>query len=65
MSEIHLQNIGKAQDGATPAEVAEQLITTISQSAIQDANANLTKSLESIRPGIDKGMSGLKNLLGR
>lgn len=65
LSEIHLKDIGKAEDGATPAETAQQLIATITQSAIQDANTGLAKGMGALKPGMDQGVGAIKGLLGR
>lgn len=43
---IHLTNIGKAKGGATPAEIANQVIGAISQQAAKAGAAELTKSLD-------------------
>jgi len=44
---IHLENIGKGKDGATPAEVTEKILGVLSESASQVASTNLTKALSS------------------
>lgn len=48
---IHLKDIGKDKGGATPAEVADQLMTAITASA-----ANAVSKL----PGMDKAMDAVK-----
>jgi hypothetical protein len=45
---IHLTNIGKNEDGATPAAIAQEVLGAISNSAAQVANADLTKELGSV-----------------
>lgn len=42
---IHLTNIGKSEGGASPAEVAQQLIGAITNSASQIAASDLSKAL--------------------
>ena len=66
---IHLANIGKDKGGATPAEVAEQVLVSISSNAARTASAALTKELGSLK-GLTGGAGGdvgsqVKGLLGR
>jgi len=52
---IHLENIGKSKNGATPAEVAEKILGIISESAAQVASTNLTKTLGSSLQNVGTG----------
>lgn len=66
---IHLTNIGKDKGGATPAQVAEQILGSITSTASKVATAELTKQLGSIK-GLTGGAAGgvsdqMKGLLGR
>jgi hypothetical protein len=57
---IHLKDIGKAKGGATPAEVADQLLTAISQSAAKAVNSlDLGKMME----GAKGAAEGAKKML--
>lgn len=72
---IHLTNIGKAKGGASPAEVANEVIGAISQQAAKVAAADLGKTLESLKGSLGGvtgagGSSGgvgdqLRGLMGR
>jgi hypothetical protein len=71
---IHLTNIGKNEGGATPAEVAQKLLTAIANSASQVAGADLAKelgsTLEKTGGGIVGGAAGgiggqIKGLFGK
>ncbi len=70
---IHLTNIGKAKGGATPAEVANEVIGAISQQAARVAATDLNKTLDSLKGSIGTpGASGggkagdqLRGILGR
>jgi len=77
---IHLANIGKAKGGATPEEVASEVIAAISQQAARAAATDLNKTLDALKgsvsvPGVG-GASGassgggnvgeqLRGILGR
>ncbi len=54
LPDIHLEDIGKEDDGASPAEVAEQVLTSISEGA--------TKAVGDL--GIGETLDSLKNVLG-
>jgi hypothetical protein len=66
---IHLTNIGKDKGGASPAQVAEQVLGSITSTASKVATAELTKQLGSVKGltgGAGSGASDqLKGLLGR
>jgi len=55
---IHLTNIGKAKGGATPAEVANEVIGAISQQAAKAGTAELTKSLDSLKGAVGGALGG-------
>ncbi len=55
---IHLTNIGKAKGGATPAEVANEVIGAISAQAAKVAAADLTKQLDLLKGAIPGGIPG-------
>ena len=55
---IHLTNIGKAKGGATPAEVANDVIGAISQQAAKVATVDLTKSLDSLKGAVGGALGG-------
>ena len=56
---IHLTNIGKAKGGATPAEIANDVIGAISQQASKAATADLTKSLDSLKGAVGDAIGGV------
>ena len=58
---IHLNNIGKNEGGATPAEIAQLLIGTITQNASQVATSSLTNALGNIK---DLGGNAVKGATG-
>lgn len=77
---IHLRDIGKSRGGATPAEIADQVIGAIGQSASRVAAADLNKTLESLKGSLGGALGGgasgtaggasgatdqLRNILGR
>ena len=80
LPEIHLKDIGKEDEGATPGEVAEQVLTSISEGATQAVSGlgvgatldSLQKTLggatgavgESVTKGAEDVGNKLKNLLG-
>lgn len=49
---IHLTNIGRAKGGATPAEIANEVIGAISQQANKAAMADVTKSLDALKGAV-------------
>lgn len=63
---IHLTDIGKAKGGATPAEVANEVIGAISQQAARAAATDLNKTLDSLK-GSGDGKVGdqLRGLMNR
>jgi hypothetical protein len=66
---IHLSNIGKDSGGASPAQVAQQVISSITASASKAANIDLSKELGTLKDAAGGGASGvsdqLKGLLGK
>jgi hypothetical protein len=70
---IHLSNIGKAKGGATPEEVASEVIAAISQQAARAAATDLNKTIDSLKGsvGTTGGAGGgnvgdpLRAILGR
>jgi len=56
LPEIHLAGIGKNENGATPAAVAQAVLGAISRSASQVAQADLEKELGSV---LDKAGGGI------
>jgi hypothetical protein len=67
---IHLSNIGRAKGGATQAEVAQQILSVITSSAIQVGAGALTKNLGSVGGAVGKAVPGgvtnsVKGLFGR
>jgi hypothetical protein len=73
LPEIHMANIGKAKGGATPEEVASEVIAAISQQAAKAAAGDINKTLDSLKGqlGGTTGASGskvgdqLRGVLGR
>jgi hypothetical protein len=55
---IHLTNIGKAKGGASPAEVANEVIGAISQQAAKVAAVDLGKTLESLKGSLGGATTG-------
>jgi hypothetical protein len=55
---IHLTDIGKAKGGATPAEVANEVIGAISAQASKVAAADLTKQLDSLKGSVGGAVEG-------
>jgi len=55
---IHLTNIGKAEGGATPAQVADKVLGTISQQAARVASGELQKQLGDQLKGAIGGATG-------
>jgi len=66
---IHLSNIGKDKGGASPAEVAQQVLGSITASASKVASADLTKQLGTLKDSLGGGAGNIpgqvKGLLGR
>jgi hypothetical protein len=64
---IHLTNIGKNSGGATPAQVAQQIIQSITSSAINVASSELAKQIPELKNLPAGGAIGstVKGLLGR
>jgi uncharacterized protein involved in outer membrane biogenesis len=64
---IHLKDIGKSKGGATPAEVADQLMTAITRSATSAVSAlNLDKlkdAAEGAKKMLEGGAEGAKKML--
>lgn len=54
---IHLTNIGKATGGATPAEVAQKILGTISNAAAQAASSSIAKELNATIEKATENMS--------
>src|SRR5579863_4591308 len=61
---IHLTNIGKDSGGATPAQVAQQVISSITASASKAANIDLSKELSSLKDAAGAGAASLKDAAG-
>lgn len=56
---IHLSGIGKDKGGATPADVAKQVLNAITANASQIANANLAKQLKgAVQENLNKAIGG-------
>ena len=53
---IHLTNIGKSEGGATPAEVAQQILNVLTTSASKIATADLAKELGGNLKGATSGI---------
>ena len=63
---IHLTNIGKAKGGATPAEIANEVIGAISQQANKAAMADVTKSLDALKGKVGEAVGeALGGALGK
>ncbi len=66
---IHLSNIGKDSGGATPGQIAQQVLGSITASASKAANIDLSKELGSLKDAVGGSTSGvsdqLKGLLGK
>jgi hypothetical protein len=66
---IHLTNIGKDSGGASPAQVAQQVIGSITASASKVGREELTKQLGSLKGVVGNGAGGVtdqvKGLLGK
>ena len=63
---IHLTNIGRASGGATPAQIASQIINAITSQATKTGAAALTQQVKAAAGGALPGNMGgtLKGLLG-
>jgi hypothetical protein len=66
---IHLTNIGKDSGGASPAQVAQQVLGSITASASKVASVDLSKELGSLKDAVGSGGAGVtdevKGLLGK
>ena len=66
---IHLTNIGKDSGGASPAQVAQQVLGSITASASKVASADLSKELGTLKDAVGSGAGGVtdqvKGLLGK
>jgi hypothetical protein len=66
---IHLTNIGKDRDGATPAQVAQQVLSAITATAAKAASTDLAKQLGPLKDALGGGGGNvtdqMKGLLGR
>ena len=61
LPDIHLKDIGKEDDGATPAEVAEELLTSISDGATKAvAGLGIGKTLDSFKQSLEGGTDAVK-----
>lgn len=61
---IHLANIGKAKGGATPEEVASEVIAAISQQAAKAAAGDLNKTLDSLKGQLGGQLGGTSGVTG-
>lgn len=61
---IHLSNIGKDKGGATPGQVAEQVLSSITATATKVASADLQKELGSLKDVVGSGAGSLKDAAG-
>jgi hypothetical protein len=61
---IHLSNIGKDKGGATPGQVAEQVLSAITASASKVASADLGKELGSLKDVVGNGVGSAKDAAG-
>jgi hypothetical protein len=61
---IHLANIGKAKGGATPEEVASEVIAAISQQAAKAAAADLNKMLDPLKGQLGGQLGGASGTSG-
>jgi hypothetical protein len=61
---IHLSNIGKDKGGATPGQVAEQVLGSITASASKVASVDLQKELGSLKDVVGSGAGSLKDAAG-
>ena len=60
LPDLHLTDIGKEDDGATPGEVAKEVIGAIKESA---GKAVATLDLGAVADTVEKGLSGAKDAL--
>jgi len=66
LPEIHLTNIGKSGGGATPAQVADQVLGAISDAAAKAGSSALAEQVKSAVSGaMQKGTSGAQDLGGQ
>jgi hypothetical protein len=56
---IHLKDIGKDKGGASPAEVAEKILGSITQQASKIASVDLDKALGQIKGVVDQQLKGV------
>lgn len=61
---IHLTNIGKSEGGASPAEVAQRLMSVITQNAAQVATMSLTKELGNLNAIGNGAVGAAKDAVG-
>lgn len=61
---IHLSNIGKDKGGATPGQVAEQVLSSITASASKVASVDLGKELGSLKDVVGSGVGSAKDAAG-
>ncbi len=66
---IHLTNIGKDKGGASPAQIAQQVLGSITASASKVANIDLGKQLGTLKDAVGGGAGSvtdqMKGLLGK
>jgi hypothetical protein len=55
---IHLKDIGKDKGGATPAEIADKVLGSITQQAAKVASIDLDKSLGQLKGVVDQQLKG-------
>jgi len=71
LGDIHLTNIGKSNNGATPEQVAQQVLNALSSSAVKASSSmgvgGAVKSVQDAVKGgdINKAADSLKGLLGK
>jgi len=61
---IHLSNIGKDKGGATPGQVAEQVLASITAAASKAANGELTKQLGPLKDAAGGAINSAKDAAG-
>ena len=61
---IHLTNIGKDKGGATPGQVTEQVLGSITAAASKVANGELTKQLGSLKDAAGAAIGNAKDAAG-
>jgi uncharacterized protein involved in outer membrane biogenesis len=66
LPDIHLKDIGKKSEGASPAEVASQVVGSITQGASKAASAlNLGAIKDSVQSGASKAIDAVKGLFSK